>query len=92
MNRFLFFDIINVGDIVKKIGKVVEIFIPNENDIDIMYSKKIGFKVNINNEIIEIIKNINEKYANIYKDDFVQIIEEDNNLDVELYEGDNSDR
>ena len=92
MNRFLFFDIINVGDIVKKIGKVVEVFIPNENDIDIMYSKKIGFKVNINNEIIEIIKDINEKYANIYKDDFVQIIEEDNNLDIELYEGDNSDR
>lgn len=92
MNRFLFFDIISVGDIVKKIGKVVEVFIPNENDIDIMYSKKIGFKVNINNEIIEIIKNINEKYANIYKDDFVQIIEEDNNLDIELYEGDNSDR
>ena len=92
MNRFLFFDIINVGDIVKKIGKVVEVFIPKENDIDIMYSKKIGFKVNINNEIIEIIKDINEKYASIYKDDFVQIIEEDNNLDIELYEGDNSDR
>ena len=77
---------------MKKIGKVVEVFIPNENDIDIMYSKKIGFKVNINNEIIEIIKNINEKYANIYKDDFVQLIEEDNNLDIELYGGDNSDR
>ncbi len=77
---------------MKKIGKVVEVFIPNENGIDIMYSKKIGFKVNIDNEIIEIIKDINEKYANIYKDDFVQIIEEDNNLDVELYEGDNSDR
>ena len=92
MNRFLFFDIINVGDIVKKIGKVVEVFIPNENDIDIMYSKKIGFKVNINNEIIEIIKDINEKYANIYKNDSVQIIEENNNLDIELYEGDNSDR
>ena len=92
MNRFLFFDIISVGDIVKKIGKVVEVFIPNENGIDIMYSKKIGFKVNIDNEIIEIIKDINEKYANIYKDDFVQIIEENNNLDIELYEGDNSDR
>lgn len=77
---------------MKKIGKVVEVFIPNENDIDIMYSKKIGFKVNINNEIIEIIKNINEKYANIYKDDIVQLIEEDNNLDIELYGGDNSDR
>lgn len=92
MNRFLFFDIISVGDIVKKIGKVVEVFIPNENDIDIMYSKKIGFKVNINNEIIEIIKDINEKYANIYKDDFVQIIEENNNLDIKLYEGDKDDR
>ena len=77
MNRFLFFDIINVGDIVKKVGKVVEVFIPNENDIDI---------------IIEIIKDNNEKYASIYKDDFVQIIEENNNLDIELYEGDNSDR
>lgn len=77
---------------MKKIGKVVEVFIPNENDIDIMYSKKIGFKVNINNEIMEIIKDINEKYANIYKDDFVQIIEENNNLDIKLYEGDNSDR
>ena len=77
---------------MKKIGKVVEVFIPNENGIDIMYSKKIGFKVNIDNEIIEIIKNINEKYANIYKDDFVQLIEEDNNLDIELYGGDNSDR
>ena len=77
---------------MKKIGKVVEVFIPNENDIDIMYNKKIGFKVNINNEIIEIIKDINEKYANIYKDDFVQIIEENNNLDIELYEGDKDDR
>ena len=57
MTKFIlsFFYIISVGDIVKKVGKVVKVFIPNENDIDIMYSKKIGFKVNINNEIIEII-------------------------------------
>ena len=47
--------------------------------------KKIG-------KVVEIIKDINEKYANIYKDDFVQIIEENNNLDIKLYEGDKDDR
>ena len=77
---------------MKKIGKVIEVFIPNENNIDIMYSKKIGFKISINEEIIEFIKDNNERYANIYKDDLVEIIEENNNLDIKLYEGDINDR
>ena len=77
---------------MKKIGKVIEVFIPNENNIDIMYSKKIGFKINIDDKIIELIKDNNERYANIYKDDIVEIIEENNNLDIRLYEGDINDR
>lgn len=53
----------------KKLGKVIEVFIPNEK-ID---SNKIGFKVMLDTKIIEIMQDQNEENTNIYRDDLVVI-------------------
>ena len=54
----------------KQIGKVIEVFIPDE---DIMNSTKIGFKVLIDNEVIEIIQEQNEMNSYILREDEVLI-------------------
>lgn len=70
----------------KLIGKVIEVFIPN-NDIN---SKYIGFKILIDGEIKQFILDINEENANILKDDNVviikQIIDNHNFIDIHKYE------
>lgn len=79
-----------------KIGKVKEVFIPNEYKnnqlIDVMNSNKIGFKVLIDNEEIEIIEEQNGLNSNILKDDLVkitkQIIDGKEYIDIELYGSD----
>jgi len=71
---------------MKKIGKVIEVFIPETNDV--MNSTKIGFKIKIENEIIEVIEEQNKDNCNIYKDDLVTVIKKDNNIKIELYQGD----
>lgn len=71
---------------MKKIAKVIEVFIPETNDV--MHSRKIGFKIKIENEIIEVIEEQNKDNCNIYKDDLVTIINNDNNIKIELYQGD----
>ena len=76
----------------KFIGKVIEVFIP-EDKIDIMNSKKIGFKILINNEIIEIIQEQDISNSHIYKNDLVvitkQVISNKVFYDIEMYDGDN---
>ena len=78
----------------KLIGRVVEVFIPKEfkNNmlIDEMDSNKIGFKVDVDNEIIEIIQEQDDNNANIYKDDMVLITKQNISgkdfIDIEKYE------
>ena len=71
---------------MKKIGKVIEVFIPETNDV--MNSTKIGFKIKIKDEIIEVIEDQNKDNCNIYKDDLVKVTKENNNIKIELYKGD----
>ena len=72
------------------IGKVIKVFIPEE---DVMNSNKIGFKVMLDNEIIEIIEEQDEYNSNIFKDDLVIITKQNISgkefIDIELYDGDN---
>ena len=79
----------------KAIGKVIEVFIPNTNinnkEIDIIDSNNIGFKIDINDEIITIIEVQNEHNSKIYKNDKViitkQKILDKEYVDIDLYEG-----
>lgn len=79
----------------KKIGKVIEVFIPKEYKgarlIDVMDSEKIGFKVMLEDELIEIIEEQDEINTNIYKNDLVvitkQTISGKKFIDIELYDG-----
>lgn len=66
------------------IGKVIEVFIPNNN----INSKEIGFKILINNKLIEIIEEQDEYNSNIYKNDLVIITKTGNNYDLEKFNGD----
>lgn len=76
----------------REIGTVVEVFIPKEESIDIMYSNQIGFKVQLTNGIITIIQEQNEENASILKDDIVmiitQIIQGKKYTEIKIYEGD----
>jgi len=79
----------------KQIGKVIEVFIPEEYKkgrlIDIMDSNKIGFKVMLEDKFIEIIEEQNEYNTNIMKNDLVvitkQTISGHDFTDIELYNG-----
>lgn len=80
----------------KKYGKVVEVFIPeetvNERKLDVMDSKKIGFKVQLEDKIIEVIQEQDEHNSNIMKNDNViitiQNISGKEFIDIELLDGD----
>jgi len=80
----------------KKIGKVIDVFIPEEYNkgrlIDVMDSTKIGFKIMIEDEIIEIIEEQDEYNAEIQIDDIVVITKQNISgkdfIDIELYDGD----
>lgn len=61
---------------MKRKGLVVEVFIPVKENESVMSSSKIGFKIKVDNEIIEVIEEQNIINANIHKDD--QVIVEDN--------------
>jgi len=70
---------------INNVGKIIEVFIPL-NDI---YSDKIGFKILINDRVIEVIQEQDEFNANIFKDDLVMIdIDDKNNITIEKYYGD----
>lgn len=80
----------------KKYGKVVEVFIPeetvNERKLDVMDSKKIGFKVQLEDKIIEVIHEQDENNSNIMKNDNViitiQNISGKKFINIELLDGD----
>ena len=74
------------------IGKVLEVFIPTENNIDIMNSDKIGFKIVLeDDEEIEIIEKQCIRNANIFKNDKVIIsFDEEDNYVLELYRGEDN--
>lgn len=80
----------------KKYGKVIEVFIPeeivNERKLDVMDSKKIGFKVQVEDKIIEIIEEQDEHNSNITKNDDVIITTQNISgrefIDIELLDGD----
>ena len=57
-----------------KIGIVNEVFIPNDI-IDEMNLDKIGFKINIDGKIIEMIQDVDDYNSTILKNDKVNIIE-----------------
>ena len=81
---------------IKRIGQVIDVFIPEEyragRIIDEMDSNKIGFKIMIENEIIEVIQIQNEYNAEIMVDDMVVVTEQNISgktfIDIELYDGD----
>lgn len=75
----------------REIGKVIKVFIPTENNIDIMNSNKIGFEIEVNNKTIKIIEEQDEINSNILKDDKVIISKEKINdieyLNIDKLEG-----
>lgn len=80
----------------KKYGKVIEVFIPEEivngRKLDTMDSKKIGFKVQVEDKIIEVILEQDEHNCNIMRNDNVIItihnISGEEFIDIELLDGD----
>lgn len=81
----------------KIIGKVIEIYIPeqykNNNLLDVMDRTDITFKIMTNNGLKEITIEQNEENADIMKNDLVEIIEQtisgENFVDIRLYGGEN---
>ena len=84
---------------IQTIGRVTEVYIPEEykngNLLDIMDRTSIGFKVETDNGIKEIVAEADEFNAKIMKDDLVMITEQNISgkdfIDIELYEGDIND-
>lgn len=77
----------------QQIGRVVQVFIPNEDKlVDVMNAKEIGFKVKLEDKEITLIEEINELNAMIHKDDLVLVttnnISGKEFIDIELYDGD----
>lgn len=58
---------------IKK-GIIKEVYIPTENNQDMMYSNKIGFKIQTDNELLNIIEPQNEQNTKLLKNDKVVII------------------
>ena len=73
----------------RKVGRVIEVFIPEEDNLNDM---NIGFKVLVDDDVIEIIEEQNESNINILKGDLVlitkQVISNKEFIDIELYDGD----
>lgn len=71
-----------------QIGKVKEIFIPEQ---DVINSKKIGFIIELDNEKITIIEEQDKYNSKILKDSKVIVsklnVDGKNIIDLELYEG-----
>lgn len=76
----------------RKVGRVIEVFIPEEDNLNDM---NIGFKVLVDDDVIEIIEEQNESNINILKDDLVmitkQVISNKEFIDIELYDGDSNE-
>ena len=72
---------------MRKLGRVLEVYLPVEEELT-----KVGFKIQIDNQIIDIIEKQNMNNAKIYRDDFVfvDIINKDNQItyNIELIKDD----
>lgn len=64
------------------IGKVMEVFLP-DNDFDM-----IGFKVLIDDELLELVMEQTEDNLNIYKDDIVKVSYTNDGISIENIEND----
>ena len=75
----------------RKIGRVIEIFIPEEENIDIMQSNKIGFKVLVDDGVITIIEEQNDTNTSILRESLVLITKQNISgkeyMDIELLDG-----
>lgn len=76
---------------IQNMGTVLEVFIPYEYK-DSMESKKIGFKVKLDNDEMIIIEEQNESNSKILKGDKVvitkQTVSDIDFVDIELFNGD----
>jgi len=80
----------------KDIGKVIDVFIPKEYRagrlVDVMDVNKIGFKVRLKDEIVEVIEEQDEYNTDIMMGDIVLITRQNISgkdfIDIELYDGD----
>lgn len=76
---------------IQNMGTVLEVFIPYEYK-DSMESKKIGFKVKLDNDEMIIIEEQNESNSKILKGDKVvitkQTVSDIDFADIELFNGD----
>lgn len=72
----------------ENIGIVKEVFIPVNTNENVMTSTKIGFKIELNGKIIEVIEEQNIINVMIHKDD--KVIVEDNNSIITIKKVDSS--
>ena len=83
----------------KAIGKVIDIYIPeqykNNNLLDIMDRTNVTFKIMTNNGLKEVMVEQSEENAMIMKNDLVEIIEQtisgQNFVDIRLYGGEDNE-
>lgn len=84
----------------KLLGKVIEVYIPeeykNNEVIDVMSSSKIGFKIILDetNEIVDLVLEQDEDIADIFRDDKVVLIKDEDTaklIKIELYVGEDYD-
>lgn len=72
---------------MEQIGKIIEVYIPSE---DVMTSKEIGFKVQLEDEIIDIVEKQDEFNSMIHREDEVLVrktsIDDMEFIDIELLE------
>ena len=72
---------------MRKLGRVIEVYLPVDEELT-----KVGFKIQIEDQIINIIENQNINNSKIHRDDFVfvDIINNDNQIvyNVELVNND----
>lgn len=90
----ILYNYFNSIEVVYMIGMVVEVFIPEEYKdnqlVDVMNSDKIGFKVKLNEDIVTIILEQDERNAEIFREDLVRLIMDDETgkfINIELYDG-----
>ena len=62
------------------IGKVIEVFIPNEN-LDM-----VGFKIQIDDDVLELVQGQNEMNKGIYREDIVSISYNNDSVNIEKVE------
>jgi hypothetical protein len=70
----------------KDYGRIEKVYIPTENNQDVMLSNKIGFVININNKLYKYETEQNEENCMIMKNDKVEIISQiiDNHKFVDI--------